>query len=87
MARCHEGCRRPPGVRDGLRRALAVGATSDKPQSVPFDYALWRLALRMGIPPWVLEGHALDKPPVEWVARCLEFHRMEQSVTTTKVKR
>lgn len=41
----------------------------------------------MGVPPWVLEGHPLDKPPVEWVVRCLEFNRMEQSVTTTKAKR
>ena len=87
MAGRHEGRRGPPGVRDGLRRALAVGATSDKPQPVPFDYALWRLAQRMSVPPWVLEGHPLDQPPVEWVVRCLEFARMESSVTTKKVSR
>jgi hypothetical protein len=38
----------------------------------------------MGIPPWVLEGYPLDRPPVEWVARCLEFARMEQSVTVKR---
>lgn len=53
-----------------------------RPQPVPFDYALWRLGLRMGVPPWVLEGYPADQPPVEWVVRALEFNRMEQSVVT-----
>lgn len=51
--------------------------------SVPFDYSLWKLAQRMGIPPWVLEGHPIDSPPVEWIIRCLEYARLESSVKVT----
>jgi hypothetical protein len=32
--------------------------------------------MRMGVPPWIFEGHPIDQPPVEWVIRCLEFNRM-----------
>lgn len=41
----------------------------------------------MGIPPWVLEGYPLDQPPVEWIARVLEFHDLEQSVTVKRGSR
>lgn len=81
MARGDDGGGTPPGDRDRLRRALSAGAlTPDKPQSVPFDYALWHLGMRMGVPAWVFEGYPIDAPPPEWVIRCLEFSRMEQSV-------
>ena len=54
------------------------------PVRVPSDYSLWRMALRLGVPPWVFEGYPLDEPPIEWIVRILEFHSVEQSV---KVRR
>lgn len=78
--RAHEG-RGPPGVRDGLARALGRQAIDGTPQPVPIDYALWLLGIRMGVPAWVFEGHPADQPPVEWVIRSLEFARMEASVS------
>lgn len=69
-------------MRDELARALGRGAVDPgKPQPVPFDYALWKLGIRMGVPAWVFEGYPIDAPPVEWVIRALEFSRMESSVT------
>jgi hypothetical protein len=38
----------------------------------------------MGIPPWVLEGHAVHEPPVEWVIRCLEFAAIEAKGSQVK---
>lgn len=46
---------------------------------VPFDFALYQLGQRLGVPPW-----ALEDAPLDWLIRCLEFSRMEASV---KVKR
>ena len=80
-----QGGRAPPGRRRELAQALTRAALSpDDPQPVPFDYALWQLGQRMGVPPWVFEGHPIDAPPTEWVIRCLEFARMENSVTVKR---
>lgn len=45
--------------------------------SVPHDFAMWRLAQRVGVPPWVLEGFAHDRPPIDWLFRLTEFARLE----------
>jgi len=64
-----------------LRQALALLALEPKtPRPVPFDYSLYRRAQQLGVPPWVFEGYPLDRPPVEWVIRCMEFAAMETSV-------
>jgi len=77
----HEERRNPPRERDELKQALALLALEpDVPRPVPFDYSLYRKAQRIGVPPWVLEGYPLDRPPVEWVIRCLDFAAMEASV-------
>jgi hypothetical protein len=52
-----------------------------KPQVVPFDFSLYRLAIQTGIPAWVFEGYPRDEPPLLWLVRILEFHRMESSVS------
>lgn len=80
------GGRGPPGVRRELALALAQSATAKdaKSYAVPFDYALFQLAGRFGVPPWVFEGYPVHEPPAEWVIRAMEFARMEASV---KVKR
>lgn len=51
---------------------------------MPLDYSLFKLAQRLGVPPWVLEGYPPGKPPVEWVIRVMEFARMENSVQVTR---
>jgi hypothetical protein len=63
-----------------LARALGRAAVDGSAQPVPFDYALWQLGIRMGVPAWVFEGYPVDAPPAEWVIRSLEFQRMEASV-------
>jgi hypothetical protein len=68
-------------VRDALAKALGRAALDGSSQPVPYDYALWQLGIRMGVPAWVFEGHPIDRPPVEWVIRSTEFARMEASVT------
>lgn len=75
-----EGRVPPPGERDRLKRALSSSAATGKSQSVPSTYAQWKLAQACSVPPWVLDGYAIDDPPVEWVARLWEFHQLEQSV-------
>jgi hypothetical protein len=57
-----------------------MAVSPQEPQSVPLDYALWALGIRMGVPAWVFEGYPVDQPPVEWVIRSMEFARMEASV-------
>lgn len=77
----HAGGRSPPSVRDELTHALALLALEpETPRPVPFDYSLYRKAQRLGVPPWVLEGYRLDRPPVDWVIRCLEYAALEASV-------
>jgi hypothetical protein len=72
-------------VRVGLAQAFA-GAALDpgSAQSVPFDYQLLLTARSVGIPPWVLEGYPIDQPPVEWIARLLEFSHLERGVNVTR---
>ena len=48
---------------------------------VPYRFTLYRIAPKLGIPPWVLEGYPADEPPVDWIIRVLEYARMEASVT------
>lgn len=71
-------------MREGLAFGLAQHKLTGHPQPLPFDYALWQLGIRMGVPAWVFEGYAADQPPVKWVIRSLEFSRMEASVSVTK---
>jgi hypothetical protein len=79
------GGRGPPGVRRDAVLAVTTAAVSpDTITPVPLDFALFRLARSMGIPPWVLEGHAVHEPPVEWVIRCLEFAAIEAKGSQVK---
>ena len=54
------------------------------PVPVPFDYSLWQLGIRMGVPAWVFEGYPIDQPPIEWIIRSLEYARMDNSVKVTR---
>lgn len=54
---------------------------------MPSDFAQYRLAREMGVPPWVFEGYPLDEPPLQWVIRCFEFSAMENSVRVTRQTR
>jgi hypothetical protein len=67
-------------VRDALAKALGRAALDGSSQPVPYDYALWQLGIRMGVPAWAFEGYPIDQPPVEWVIRSTEYARMEASV-------
>ena len=51
---------------------------------VPFLYSQWRLAQRVGVAPWVLEGFPADEPPVEWVIRLVEFNQLEMKASNVK---
>ena len=82
MARGAQGGGGPPRDRQRLREALALAAlTPGQPQSVPFDYSLYRLSIRTGVPAWVYEGYPRDEPPLLWLVRIVEFDRMESSVS------
>jgi hypothetical protein len=56
----------------------------NQPVDVPFDYSLYRLAQKVGTFPWVFEGHPPDRPPLLWLVRILEFHRMESSISVRR---
>jgi hypothetical protein len=71
-------------VRDALAKALGRSALDGSAQPVPWDYALWHLGIRMGVPAWVFEGYPADQPPLAWIIRCTEFARMEASVSKRK---
>lgn len=76
-----DGARTPPRQRRRLSSALlSLALDPGVPQSVPFDYSLFRLAQKMNVPPWVMEGYAADRPPLLWLVRVVEFNRMENSV-------
>ena len=82
MAGGVEGGSTPPGERQRLSEALAIAALEPgKAVAVPFDYSLYRLAQKAGTVPWVFEGYPADQPPLLWLVRILEFHRMESSVS------
>lgn len=84
MGRRDDGGGGPPAVRERLIQALAGARLTGQPQPLPSLYVQWLTGIRMGIPPWVLEGCPADRPPVEWVVRSFEFTRLEQSVTVTR---
>lgn len=55
-----------------------------KDQLVPADYAQWKLAKRLGIPPWVLDGEPANEPSLLWLIRVREYARMEGSTTVRR---
>lgn len=76
----------PPGIRRQLAEALAQGALSPDTKliAVPLEYAIWRLAIRTGIPPWELVSD--DPERTAWLFRGLIFRQLEDEAATKTKK-
>jgi len=83
MAADHTGGGAPPGIRRQLAEALARAALSpDVKIHVPLEYAIFRLAVRLGIPPWDLVND--DPERAMWLQRGLLFAQLEAEATPKK---